>query len=54
MCDYMLYSTFMGSEFHMFLCVVGAISLILAHTVCFHMSPDLITRGKKINWLNVF
>lgn len=34
--------------------VHGAISLILAHTDRFHMSPDLITRGKKINWLNVF
>lgn len=28
--------------------------LISAHTVYFHMSLDLITRGKKINWLNVF
>lgn len=32
----------------------GAIPLISAHAACFHMSPDLITRGRKINWLNVF
>lgn len=32
----------------------GAILFISAHPAHFHMSPDLITRGKKINWLNVF
>lgn len=50
--DYMLYRIFIGSQFR-YVPVHGAIPLISAHTVHFHMSPDLITRGKKINWLNV-
>lgn len=34
--------------------VYEAVPLILAHATLFHMSQDLITRGEKINWLNVF
>lgn len=34
--------------------VYEAAPLILAHATLFHMSLDLITRGEKINWLNVF
>lgn len=49
----MFYSTFIDNVV-LYVLVYETIPLILVHAILFHMSLDLITRGEKINWLNVF